>query len=102
MVDCPKWFVRMESYPLNLKTFSLKSGITRIQNGDYNMHVWSRMGHSSRSIITTMSGGNVENGTTYLPYFLSYFNFGNLEDPVPVSIYYNARTGDCPGFTNTL
>jgi hypothetical protein len=40
---------------------------------------------------------NVEDGTTYLPYFINSFNFGNLEDPVPASIFYNARTGDCWG-----
>jgi hypothetical protein len=34
-------------------------------------------------------------GKTYLPYSLRSFNFGHLENPVPASVFYNARYEDC-------
>jgi hypothetical protein len=38
-----------------------------------------------------------ENGTVYLPYSVQSFDFGQLKDPVPASVYYNARFEDCWG-----
>jgi hypothetical protein len=36
-------------------------------------------------------------GKVYLPYSLKPFNFGHLNDPVPASVFYDARYEDCWG-----
>jgi hypothetical protein len=95
----PPTIVRNASV-IPLRSDDIYSEIRTFQNHDSGVEYAQRVARGDfqpKFMPNDVQNHRDENGTVYVPYSIRSFDFGQLEDPVPASVYYNARFEDCWG-----